>query len=303
MLRIIFGILFIALATVGHAQTLGGPAQDNFYVNIGSLTSAPNLDDNAVSQTASQVIDITKTNLILLVAGQSLKVNVAPSVYSPANASSIFQINIYNGKIYPAGDPLLGTTTGAGLGPGNPMTRVADTIVTNASFQRVYVEDFAVGNTAVADWQTGVESPLIPVAVLRLKSKGINCGTTNIKCVFIWDQGPNDTTLGTSQAAYTTSLTAVLAQLTATGFSGHVYIAEDTYNATTTSAGIQAAQASFVNGTTVFAAENVDALVGSVCGAGLNLACRNSTDHIHWTDAGSLTDAAALVTKLNAGGF
>lgn len=303
-LVVVAGILLSAQSS--HAQnTTGGAPPDLLFLNPSAMLSPPNLNVNAVSQTAAQTIDITKTNLIVIAAGQSNIADMAPSAYTPTNASSIFELNAYDGKFYPAVDPLIGPTqvpVGGTPEIGNPVLRAADSIITNAYFQRVYLVPIAILGTAVADWQTGPENPLIPVAVRRIKQKGVTCGGTNQTCVIIWGQGETDNTNGTSQSAYTNSLNAVIAAASAAGFVGHWYVAKQTYDGAT-SAAIQAAQAAVVNGTTVFAGPNADSLVGSVCGVGANAACRNSTDNVHWTDNGSFSYAALWVTALHTGGF
>ena len=300
--------LFAAVFAASHAlaqSSDGGAAPDLFFVNPGTLLAPPNLNVNAVSQTASQVLDTTKTNLVLVVAGQSNMADMAPSVFTPTNASSIFELSIFDGKIYPAVDPLIGPNqvlVGTTPEIGNPALRMADSIISNGYFQRVYLVPFAVSGTQISDWFSGNEVPLIPIAVRRIKQKGITCGGTNVTCVLIWGQGESDNTFGTSQATYTTDLNGVISASVSAGFIGHWYVAKQTYNGAT-SAAIQAAQAAVVNGTTVFAGPNADSLVGSVCGVGANAACRNATDNVHWTDNGSFSYAALWVTALHTGGF
>jgi Carbohydrate esterase, sialic acid-specific acetylesterase len=314
MRRIVCGLVFSIFTTLyAFADGTGGNGVDKYYLsfpaiglNTGatSLLQAPNLDDHALSQTAAQTIDTTKTNLILIPSGQSNNVDVAPSAYSPINASSIFQLNIYTGKIYPAVDPLLGTNinTTVPLGVGHPTLREADAIITAGYFQRVYIVPNGIAGTSVANWVTSGEAQLFPVTVSRLIQKGILCGTTNITCVIVWGQGEADNELGTSQASYTNSFNTLVTNVATAGFVGHWYVAKQTYFAGTTSAPVQAAQLAVVNSTTVFAGPNADALSGSVCGPSVNAACRQ-TDNVHWSDNGSFSYAAAWVTALHAGGF
>lgn len=314
MRRIAYSLLFSVLATLcAFAAGTGGSGVDKYYLSFPStgldsattsLLQAPNLDDHALSQTAAQTIDTTKTNLILIPSGQSNNVDVAPSAYVPTNASSIFQLNIYNGKIYPAVDPLLGTNinTTVPLGVGHPMMRVADAVITDGYFQQVYIVPNAIAGTAVAYWNSQGEAQLFPVTIARLIQKGIICGSTNVTCVVTWGQGEADNELGTSQAAYTNSFNTLVANTAAAGFVGHWYIAKQTWIAGTTSANVQAAQLAVVNGTRIFAGPNADALNGNVCGSPATSACRQA-DNTHWSDNGSFSYAAGWVTTLHAGGF
>ena len=299
MRGIICGILLSALAASGHAQTRsGGPAPIDRYF-VGPLTSPVNLNNNPLSQTASQTVDITKTNLVILVAGQSNIGDVAPSAFSPVNASALFQLSIYDGKVYPAVDPLLGTNNPTGF-IGNPALRIADALVTAGFFQRIYLVPIAIGNTAIADWASGLEAQLIPVAFLRMTQRGLVTGT-NITVVGLWADGENDTSLGTSQAAYTAGLSTVLAQSRTAGFSGTWFVAKQSYNGTTTSANVQAGQAAVVSHPGVWAGPNADALVGNVCGPSANAACRQG-DGVHFSDNGSFSYAAIWVTAIEAFG-
>ncbi len=305
MLKFFSALLFGLLTVAASAQGNGGGSIDKFFFNTSLLLTPPNLDNNPLSQTATQTIDTTKTNLILIVAGQSNIASPAPTAFTPVNGSSLFQLSIFDGKIYPALDPLLATNRVLISGTaelGSPALRVADSIVTNAYFQRVYVVSFAVSGTSVADWSTGAENPLLALAVLRIKSKGIVCGGTNTTCVIIWGQGETDNTNGTSQGTYTSSLNTVISNTSAAGFVGHWYVAKQTYNGANSTA-IQNAQAAVVNNTSVFAGPNADSLVGNLCGVSNNAACRNGVDTVHWTDNGSLSYAALWVTALHTGGF
>lgn len=308
LVRISRGLIFLLAfwASIAQAQvTISGAVPDSLQIDPFRLTALPNLEVNALSQTAVQTLDITKTNLIMITTGQSNMADVAPSAFSPVNASAIFQLNMYDGKIYPASDPLIGPqyAVGAPLGPGNPALRIADSIITNAYFQRVYIEATAIGNTQVSDWSSGLNSSVIPIAVRRLNAKGIVCGTTNITCVIIWGQGENDCSLGTPQGTYTAALNVVIAAAVAAGFTGHWYIANQSYNGTITCAAVTAGQTATVNGTSVRAGPNADSLVGNVCGSPAVSACRNAGSTVHWSDNGSLSYAALWVTALHNGGF
>lgn len=58
----------------------------------------------------TQTINTSVQNCILIPAGQSNNVNTAPSNFLPVNASSIDNLNINDGAIYKAADPLIGTS-------------------------------------------------------------------------------------------------------------------------------------------------------------------------------------------------
>jgi hypothetical protein len=291
----------------------GGGGIDNYFaapvaINPNSQSAAANQQALGLSQTAAQTFT---SGLVLITAGQSNIANEAPSVYSPTNATHIFQLNIFDGKIYPAVDPLLGATNVFGFGTnfGNPSLRIADGIITAGYFSNVLLVPVAVSGSAIAWWVPGFVGAnlptlgqVLPVAVARIKEKGITCGS-GVSCVIAWGHGEEDNALATTQLSYTTSGTAMISAVATAGFVGHWYIAKQTwYTCACVSAAVQAAQAALVNGTSVFAGPNADALTGNACGSPATSACRQA-DNVHWTDNGSLSYAAAWVTALHTGGF
>jgi len=58
----------------------------------------------------TQTINTSVQNCFIIHAGQSNNVNTAPSNYLPTNASSIDNLNPYDGAIYKGADPLIGTS-------------------------------------------------------------------------------------------------------------------------------------------------------------------------------------------------
>jgi hypothetical protein len=307
-------VFFFGVAAL--ADGTGGSSVDNYQIapyGPQSQFQSENQAAQGLTQTASQ--SVTTPYLVLITAGQSNIANVAPSAYTPTNGSNIWQLNIYDGKIYPASDPLLGTTNVFGFGTnfGNPSLRIADGVIAAGYFARVLIVPVAVSGSAIAWWNNNLAgqatpalSGVLPVAINRIKQKGITCGSGGVTCVIAWGQGEEDNALATSQTSYTTSGNALISATATAGFVGHWYFAKQSYyTCLCTSAAVQAAQAALVNGTTVFAGPNADALVGSVCGAGANTACRGAggSDTVHWTDNGSFSYAAAWVTALHAGGF
>jgi hypothetical protein len=301
LLKALAAFLFVFAGAALAAGDGGPPAPDPYYINLSELPVPPNQNDSGLSQTAAQTIDTSKTNLILIQIGQSNWSNAAPSLYTPANASALFQLNIYNGKIYPAVDPLLGTTNtfgNASTSSANPALRLADQLITNGNFQRIYLVPASIVGSHVADWDTGLNATIIPVIFRRIVQKGIACNTTNVTCVVTWGQGEADVLTGT-QLSYTASITNVInSTQAAAGYSIPFFVAKQTYFQGTTNAGVEAAQLAVVNhASNIWAGPNADALVGNVCGPSVNAACRQA-DNVHWSDNGSYS--IGVVAWLNA---
>ena len=288
MKRIIAALWVVLFASQAWAQSRGGAGPpDIYYLNETGLANffvIPSRD--VASRTlGTQTINPGIQNCVLIPLGQSNNVNTAPSNYTPTNPTALDNLNPYDGAIYKATDPLVGASWGLAAPPGggHPALRLGDALVTAGKCARVIIVPIGIGSSAVADWATGTLANRFEVALRRLNQRGVICGSTNVSCVALWGQGETDTDLGTTQAAYTTALNLVISNGATAGFVGRWLIANETYNGTTISSAIQAAQAAVVNGTTVFAGANADALVGNVCN-GPN-ACRQ--DGLHWSDNGS----------------
>lgn len=269
---------------------------DRFHV---TPISNINLDTKLVSL-RSQTVNTAVKNLVLISSGQSNMTSIAPSAFTPVNGSALDQLNIYDGAIRAAADPLIGCgwTRDAGValyGSGHPMLRLADSLVTAGWFARVILVPLSPGGSYVADHVPGAAyGKLIPVALRRLASLGITQGA-NVTFTVCWGQGEWDNLAATSQSAYTNSLNSIIAESRTEGLTGPWFVAVQTQVNGVESAAVRAAQAAVVNhGAGVWAGPDADALYGAVC-SGLN--CRNA-DNLHWSDAGSASYAAAWKTAM-----
>lgn len=301
-MRFVFAALIgFILAQCCAAQTMGGYVDPN-YISPQLSTNPLNINVNGVAL-RSQTVNTSIANLVLIVAGQSNLTDVAPSLFSPVNGSALDAMNINDGAIYAAVDPLPGCSlTFSG---GNPALRLADALVTGGFFARVIIAPIAIGNTAVADWATGADASRFAVIMQRLAARGITPAMTNVTFAVIWGQGENDTNIGTSQASYTASLNAVISASRAAGMSGRWFVAEQSWNGNMVSSAVEAAQAAVVNNPSgVYVGPNADALIGSACSG---VACRQSLDpggstNLHFSDAGSASYASAWQTSMHASG-
>lgn len=195
---------------------------------------------------------------VLVFVGQT-SVNGVPTQYVPVN-ENIDQLNIYDGKLYRARDPLLGiagsTTTHK---RGTWMLRMADKLIADGLYDRVILVPMAVGNTRVDQWADALNRPFlfsnINVVGLRMRDAGLPC------TAIMWGQGESDTSANTSQESYAASLQKVIAEFKRAIPGCPFLVAREAYYYGNTNAGILAAQASVVDNQTVFAGENVD-LIG-----------------------------------------
>lgn len=244
--------------------------------------------DNSNVATKTQIDSRAATgskHLVLLTFGQSNSVNVAATAFTAVN-DKIYQVNLLNGGMYLATDPLLGVTTGAG--PGNYALRLADKFRTAAIADRVTILPFAASGASAADWAVGGKyNHRIGVASRRLAAVGLTASA------LLWQQGETDTTLATSQVSYAASLTSIIATVrTFWSSSVPMFVAKTSYTNGTTSANVTNAQVAAVdhpNG--IWAGPDTDSLNATNRGA----------DNLHWNDTGS--DAFATLTKTAMGLF
>jgi len=225
---------------------------------------------------------------VLVFVGQT-SVNNVPTPYVPVNGN-IDQLNIYDGKLYRAKDPLLGIHLAGRTATdkrGTWMMRMADKLIADGHYDRVILVPMAVGNTRADQWADALNRPFlfnnINVVALRMRDAGLPC------TAIMWGQGESDTSANTSQAFYAASLQKVIAEFKRVIPGCPFLVAQETYHYGNTNAGILAAQASVVDNQTVFAGENVE-LIGP----------SGRYDNTHLNEAGAEQRATLAVAALKA---
>lgn len=287
--------LFVVPSWGGQSARSGSIDPNSFNL----IASGPdiNQDTKPFTLRTQQTPNPSVRNLmIVILPAQSNCTSVAPTPYTPTNASAVDQMSLTNGGIYSAVDPLLNLTGTGGM----PLLRLADNLVTSNLFDRVVLFDVAAGGTSIADWDTGIESTKLSAVISRLKAKGWIGGTTNVTTIFVGCQGEQDTNLGTLSAAYAASLNSVISKSRALGFAGTWFIpqAESWYMGTAGPQVVSGQAAVISHGSGIWEGPNLDSLVGNACSG---VACRQA-DNLHFSDAGAASAATAWQTALHAFG-
>jgi hypothetical protein len=306
MKRIIVAILaaivstwaFAAQNSVSTPDPFAVPDADQIYpiCNGNWQCNAPFRDHGARTPLANQTVNTGIANLVLFVMGQSNNVNEAPTPYTATNASAISDFDYNDGTLYPAADAHFGCTSQVGTtGTGLMDYRVADTLITNGKFARVIIVCLAIGGTNILQWSNGGVIQNLPcVAMKRLAARGIT-PQTNVTFFADWGQGEAESSLSTTQLAYTTALDQIATNLSNCGFVGRMMVNVETWGGGVVYAPVQAAQAA-VAGTTF---GNVNIIAGANLDS-LNNA--NRVDTTHFNDTGSTNGAALKVTATHASG-
>jgi len=157
-------------------------------------------DADSLQEVSLSNLTPDKKTMIALTFGQSNAGNRGQIPYTPHNSSVL---NYYEGKLYPAKDPLLGTT-----GPGGSVwTHLGDLLIDSGLYEKVIFVPIAIGNTDIACWTSGECFQKLEKTLKQLDS-------LHIKLTHIfWHQGESDNLENTSKEKYKASLKILLQTL------------------------------------------------------------------------------------------
>jgi len=208
---------------------------------------------------------------VFIVAGQSNCCNHVDTLYAPVS-QKVENLNIFDGAIYQAIDPLLGCNATSG----NWLGRFADKLIAAGKFARVILVPCGVGATSITQWSVGGNlNDLLAVSFARCAALSLPVSAV------LWQQGETDGQNGMAQATYQAALAGLISQQRAMGNLAPWLIGKSTYDGGVSSTAIRSALAAVVDDTTIFAGADTDTLTGS----------NRQADQTHFTAAGA--DAAA----------
>lgn len=290
MRRLVAALVLLLLAAPLAAKVApGGLARNVFSIfdiyPPGSVIPGadPVLDTTGRTQVPCGLIAGERTGVFVIV-GQSNSVNEVPTIRTPSYAKN-HQLNIYDGNCYQTKEPLLGINVSGGTvtdARGTWMSRFADRLIADNHYDRVVIVPMAVGATTAAMWADDASAPflraLIGTVARRISAAGLQCTAIH------WGQGESDTSAGTSQASYAASLAIVIATFNRELPGCPLLVARQSYYYGATSAAVLAAQDAAVNGTTVFAGEDLE-----------SIGTAYRYDNTHLSEAGA--DARALLVE------
>lgn len=222
----------------------------------------------------------SENTAVFVVAGQSNAANSGDTPYTPTNAK-VHNLNVSNGALYAAADPLVGCSNAVSGVYGNMFTRMADKLVTAGKYQRVILIPIALGGTSIDTWKT-ILFGRINVAFRRAAAQGYTV------TALLWQQGEADTDLATTQAAYTASFNAMRSKLDDVALTTPWLLAKSTYSNGATSTPIRSAVSGLINGTTLLTGPDTDTLTGTTIN-------RRDADNTHFKAAGA--EAAAVLWR------
>ncbi len=153
-----------------------------------------------------------KRTMVALLLGGS---NAANEGESPRVANErVF--NVFNGRLFRAEDPLLGST-GEG---GSVWTRLGDELIERKLYDEVVFVPMAVGDSEIARWRPGGD--LHRGLIQRIREARSTMGLTFTH--ILWDQGVRDALRKTSKAAYQEAFRTMLDSIRKEGVTAPIYV-------------------------------------------------------------------------------
>lgn len=219
---------------------------------------------------------------VLITAGQSNLGNTLTDTHTPVNGEKIDNLNIFDGGVYAAADPLLGSDVA--FGGGHLATRFADQLITNGKYDRVVIVPIAINGTLLSEWEpSGNLHQLFEVAFHRCAEHGLP--VTGV----LWAQGESDGLHGRPQAQYEAGFAAMIASIRAAGHSEKWILAKSTYASGAAYPAIQAALLASANGSDILTGPDTDSLTGA-----------NREDGTHFSATGAINATALWVESITA---
>jgi len=194
------------------------------------------------------------TTAVLLVLGQSNAANYQGQRYQSADDRVV---NFSEGHCYVASSPLLG----ADGNYGESWTLLGIKLVNSGMYSKVILVPVAVGSTSIRQWAPGGSLNRTLLAVIRDAKP--HFAFTGV----FWNQGASDFSLHTPGDLYRSELKSLIAMIRAEGVQAPFYI---TRSSLQLDAGwsednpITRAQASLVDGKSIFAGPNTDHDIGEI---------------------------------------
>lgn len=225
---------------------------------------------------------------VFVLWGQSLTTNVVDTVtdgsgafYTAANPTKIDNLNVFDGGLYRAVEPMLGCSDGRG----NLFYELADRLIAAAWCDRVILAPVGMGATSIAEWVPGgsPQPDKLMTVVRRLKALGLP--VTSV----LGQQGEQDAATGMPKSTYKTHMNAMLSAFWAEhGPIPWMLAKSTTYGNSANGPAIRAAVDEMVNGSSILMGPDCDLLNG--------LTYRY--DYVHPNVAGRVGMSAAWATRI-----
>lgn len=210
------------------------------------------------------------TGVVVAIAQSNGPANYGVGSYSIVNTGKVDNLNLYDGGIYTAASPMLGSGgTGTNWG-----IEAADLLVTAGWRQRVILASIAMSSTPIADWiNGGIHRHRIEALSRRLSAKSL---TPTVVWIVI---GESDAVAGTTQADMNSRLNSLVSIVRSYWANVPILISKTSYYQGVVVSNITNAQQAVISGgTSIWLGSNTDSYSGT--------ATYRAVDDIHWKSAG-----------------
>jgi hypothetical protein len=271
-----------------------GATSDPFFLPDVNVAGFPIFKDRTDRIQVNPALVAGETTDIALWWGQSLAAFHEETAYLPTSITKVQQIDPYSGGVFQYANPGLGSTSVAVDGsPGSSyIGRLAQKRIMAGNCARFMGMSIAVAGSNVAQWAPGgVHNQRLRVALRRLASIGL---LGNLKYV-VSQIGEADNTLGTTHAAFASSLAGVHQTLRDEGATCKFLNAlSTTQNDGSTSSAVRAAVTAAIDHSSgIYAGADTDTLTGPT----------NRDPGSHLTATGSDSNASLWMAALTAAGI
>jgi hypothetical protein len=176
---------------------------------------------------------------VILGLGQSNIANECDPTALYEAKGSVYNFNFFDGKIYAAKDPLLGSSHDRS----NLTTRLGDLLVERGEYKNVLLVPIAHGGTFISDWSpTGQMFPRIQATIERLRSQ-----QTRITHI-LWQQGEAESGASNpNPEEWARHFSAMTEAIRSAGVEAPIYVAQCTICCNDANETIRAAQRRVVN--------------------------------------------------------
>jgi len=219
----------------------GGLADPNYLLDPFPFVGGYASDASGRTPVDPRLVEGEKTAVVVTL-GQSNSCNTASGgAYTPTNTTKLQNLNLWDGGVYQAADPLLGCTQI----DANWATRFGDQMISAGHYDRLILCPAGISATSIAQWAVGgIWNHRIGVVCKRLAALGLT------PTIILWAQGEADAAGTTTQQQYIDRLTSVVNTFRGLGAKAPFFVAQSTWQSgglQTNSSAIRAAQAAIVN--------------------------------------------------------
>lgn len=189
---------------------------------------------------------------VVLTFGQSQLANEGAADALRETAKGVYALNIFDGAVTAARDPLPGSTQSRA----NLSTRIGERLVRHGLFDAVLLAPIAYGGSAVAEWTPGGRLfPRIEAAAAAIGGLGLSASCA------LWQQGETDAIIGTDGRTWESRFREMIAAMRGLAMPAPVFVAQSTLCCGPPNAAIRAAQLAVVDASNgVFRGPDTDAL-------------------------------------------